>query len=550
MRTIIVVTALAFALSAHAATPIAIRAYVDAGYAKADPQKKAQAAVAEASKLLEAATGTPLNLVETKAWTPSPAAAKNLRAAVGELASTDKGADALVVGFIGAQAQAGADYHKLSLAKPLAKQAAVRDAGDAHEDAMIVLHAVAHMLAGVDSPDATTILSASYAKEQSTFADDSLALMKLGVTYAQAKSDVEKGNAAAQIKRELGARKAKLDPKNAEDLAQSLDELASTASSEMVLPPDQAKIFNDSVALLNAKDYAGAFTKLKPLADKPDAPGRVLTVACRLDGYDGVVDKDAANRCERALKATSDVDTVDSALHYAQHAHDAAMLKRAFAEGHTRLARVKVAGAEVDELAAIAYASTHFGLADEAFAKSTAPNAASMRAQIAVDRKREGLPAGMLSDDDEAGVIEAMKVAAANDKLVAALSMIDDAIKKYGEVPGLLVERCDLMRKREKYRDAEPVCELAVERFPDGSTAHMVAGMTYFDDVTALNQRNDTLTNKAMKHLEKAIAIDPGLEQSWLVLDGVYHMAGKKSERAKLQSDYQVKFGKPLPAGN
>ncbi|HEY4222838.1 MAG TPA: hypothetical protein VGO62_15885 [Myxococcota bacterium] len=534
-------------VTAVAATPVPpsslrVRAYVDEGYAKADvAPAKLKPIVAEASALLMAQIGVGLELADVKPWHPSPAAAKNLRAAQAEIEETDqadKNADVdVVLAFIGKSPLPGDEFHKLGSAHELGKEGVVRLVDDAHEQAVVLAHQVAHLLGAVHPTDAPFLTSASYNKEEKAFDDDNIALTKLGVVFHTAKSEVDRASAGAQLKRELDKRKAKLDPKSADDLKNAIDQAAGVASSDVVLPPDQAKIFNDAVVLMNNKNFAGAFAKLQPLADDPKAPAQVLYIACRIDANDGVNDKNAASHCERALKSSHDVDTANAAIRYAVHAHDNAAISRAFAEAKARLAASPGGTPDIDELAALAQGTARIGIAEDALAKSSAKNAADLKHELLINRRRSGVPRGMLKDDDEATVFNTMKAAEAIKDPGDATRAIDEAISHYGEVPGLLVERCDALRKRNKLRDAEVDCEKAVAKYDDASVGHFVAGLVYL---------TDELPAKAVPHLEKAIALDPDTPQTYELLDSAYHAVGNKDARKKLDAAFEAKFKKPL----
>jgi predicted Zn-dependent protease len=287
---------------------------------------------------------------------------------------------------------------------------------------------------------------------------------------------------------------------------------------------------------MNKGDAAAAFTTLKPLADKPNAPPQVQTIACRLASNEKVNDPDAG-RCDRALKASGDVDTANAAIRFALKVKNEPALKKAFGEAKTRLDKAKAGGAEIDELAVLAQGTGRWSLAEDALAKSAAPNAGELKKKIDVDRKRQGIPRGLLTADNEAELIERMKIIAADDDAHKG-DDVDNALHKFGEVPALYIEKCDWQIQKERLRDAEQTCEKAVKLYPDSTMAQLVTGIAY---------ASDELPSKAIPYLEKALALDPDLPGVYEALAPVYHTIGKRDLEKKLGDTYQAKFGKPIP---
>ncbi len=530
----LVIALSAGAAPASPATPLRVQVLLDGSYGH---KQELKAVFREASSILSSQLGVGLEIADVKPWKPSKAASVNVRAALSELEHGEKFPDAdIVAAFIREPPRKTDDYKQLGNAHPLGKEVVVRAAADAHEEAVVLVHQVAHALGGVHVADASSILSASYDKGQKSFTEDQLALLKPGIAFKHAGNDVARASAAAQVTRELQHRRAKLDSAGGDAVQAALDELAGKARADLVLPPDQARVVNDAVAAMNAGDTVRAWKLLKPLAEKKDAPMQALSVGCRIMSSPKVTDLDR-RLCDRAVAKSTDLDSANAAIRWALRIKDAAATKRAFAEGRARLQRVRQPGADVDELAALAQGTGRLALAEEALDKSTAPDVKERRHTLAVERMRSGVPKGLLSYEDEAGVLDALSVISRTPRADKG-DAIDRAVRRYGEVPGLLVERCDWQTDKERYRDAEASCEEAVKKFDGGSVAHLVLGIAY---------AQDDLVSKAIPHLEKTIALDPDNPDAYTSLWPLYHQVGKHAEQARIEAEYQKRFGKPLP---
>lgn len=182
---------------------------------------------------------------------------------------------------------------------------------------------------------------------------------------------------------------------------------------------------------------------------------------------------------------------------------------------------------------------------DEALAKAKLAKD-DLSAGVAETRNRYGVPPGakFVTPDREGDLVTAVKKALAEvyaSKYADAEKTLAAAERSWPGAPGLAATRCDLDLRRGNAGAAKAACERALASYPNESWALYLLGTIAFKDTSLAS------TKVGIEHLKKAIALDPGLGQAWRTLGKAYERAKDPAAREKLATDYQAKFGTPMP---
>jgi predicted Zn-dependent protease len=97
--------------------------------------------------------------------------------------------------------------------------------------------------------------------------------------------------------------------------------------------------------------------------------------------------------------------------------------------------------------------------------------------------------------------------------------------------------QCDLEVRLGKTSAALKACNKAIAIWDGSMWAHYLAG-----SIAARGKRHSA----AVKHLKRAIELDPEMQSLWSLLGKVYEKAGKTDELDALRAKYKQEFGKPL----
>ena len=164
--------------------------------------------------------------------------------------------------------------------------------------------------------------------------------------------------------------------------------------------------------------------------------------------------------------------------------------------------------------------------------------------QVLQTRARYGVPrdAKFVAPDQEAALVAAIR--GALDRVYAskygdAERAIAAAERKWPGAPGLSATRCDLALRMGQVDAARAHCTKALAGDPNDSWA------LYLSGVIAL--KNAAGTPHGIDQLKKAIAVDPELGQAWRTLGKAYVRTKDKAAYDQLATNYQAKFGQPLP---
>jgi predicted Zn-dependent protease len=292
--------------------------------------------------------------------------------------------------------------------------------------------------------------------------------------------------------------------------------------------------FRAAERLVGAGRPADAWEQLEPLIDfYPDEPS-VQLLSCRVAV---AADKDralVATRCERAMQLAPDDPEPNLRLAQAAIAtKDLAKATAAAEQAHKKLAAMTPGVRK--ELAAVWKELGAVTRAEEA-GKGDAEVTGWARAL----RARYGIAPGVVAPEREAAYVaairELLKLVYAR-KFDAAEAHAAQMRKEYGDAAGIDASLCDLEVRRKKYPAARALCDKAIKRYGDEAWAHYLLGLL---------DKHDQKPAAAIQHLEKAIALDPELENAYQVLAGLYG-AARKDDAARLRKAYKEQFGRDLP---
>jgi len=548
-----------------------IRVYVDAGYRGQNPahEQQLRRLLGAAFRILEPTIGVGLGEVEFRSWERQ--AGSDLPGMLVELEALDPADDVdWVLGFVDALGHVAADAHQLGEARALGKYAVLRGLNDAaevtlldevlrgmseherqalygrrkqHKELVLLLHELGHTLGAMHVTGTDRIMAPSYEASQSSFEGPTARLM---AAAAQARFAAGKREPEAEWRAVLEhIRKHPWSGWNEDERDRLVTELEGRVKSveegtagmplgSRVRADDREK-FRAAERLLAAGRPADAWEELEPLIDFYPDEASVQVMSCRLAvaaGKDGAL---IARRCERAMQlAPADAEPQ---LRLAQSSLAAKEPAKAYAAAEA--AHGKLAGMSPGlkkELAAVW---------KELGAVTRAEEAGSGDKEIAgwarALRSRYGMAPGAVPPAREAAYVAAVRDLL---KLVYARKFPEAEKraallkKEYGDAAGIDASLCDLEVRRKKYPAARALCEKAIKRYPDEAWAHYLLGLL---------DKHDQKTAAAMQHLERAIALDPELENAYQVAAGLYDAAGKKDEAAKLRKAYKEQFGRDLP---
>ena len=107
----------------------------------------------------------------------------------------------------------------------------------------------------------------------------------------------------------------------------------------------------------------------------------------------------------------------------------------------------------------------------------------------------------------------------------------------YPGVPGVLLLGCDEAVRRGQQDRAVAACQAALRAYPELPLAHLYAGQHAVTMGRGL---------QGLKHLRRAVELDPELQEAWPALGLVLEQRGMKAELQALSARYSARFGEPL----
>jgi tetratricopeptide (TPR) repeat protein len=194
----------------------------------------------------------------------------------------------------------------------------------------------------------------------------------------------------------------------------------------------------------------------------------------------------------------------------------------------TAAARWLVLGQAYDRLGA-------FSRADEALARAENPEA---RARSTERRRQHGIHGIAPQDEPDATAAVAESHAAlVEDETERAVRLVEKGLHRFPKLPGLFALRCGNALYAGRLRAAERACQAAIARWPETVFAHLFLGETH---------RQAGRLAAAATSLERALALDPGLQTAYQSLAWVYGQTGDRARLQALRSSYLARFGRSL----
>jgi len=533
--------------------------------------------------------GVELEIVDAHPW-ERVASPSNMGAMLEELEMLDPGDDVdWVIGFVTQLSDVSSDVHQLGMARPMSRHFVLRGMNDAeelevlakvldqldadereklyearkrHKELTVFLHEWGHTLGALHVSDPTAILNTQYDNNVHSFAGPNFGLMEIALRYRGRELTIEEERArdAALI----GYLESKKNVKT-EWMASEVDQMlavlraapgaatnagavASNVRVSRDVTPSHRRDFHQALALASQGRHAEAWDLVFPLTEHYEDEAQVQIAGCRISAQVKQLEWPTAELCKRAIELAPDDPSPHLALARAQltaKQNDAAI--ESLRAAHTIVDRAGDAD-HVDERLILAATYQSLGLVtwmesalDGVTGDATADE---MRGWATQNRRRYGLPPSAtklgVAPEREGAYLEDVK--AALSQVYAAeyengRELMEAGRKAYPKVPGFYVVQCDLEVRLGKTSAALKACNKAIAIWDGSMWAHYLAG-----SITARGKRHSA----AVKHLKRAIELDPEMQSLWSLLGKVYEKAGKTDELDALRAKYKQEFGKPL----
>ena len=559
-----------------------VRVYIDQDYRVQNPghEHKIRRLLDHANEMLEPTVGLRLELADVRAWERK--SGDNLQGALDELEALDTATDVdFVFGMVNALSRVSTELHELGRARVLGHHMVVRGLNDAaevasldrmlgtisarqrqglytrrkrHKELLIFLHEIAHTLGGLHVTDEDNILFPTYQHRQSSFGVEDARLMRMiaRARLAQDQSSDQRGwGEVLTYLREKSWTGWNEDEK--EILLAELDNRAKGAEQSTTAEPlgesmraaDRDR-FRAAERLSASGRALDAWEELEPLVGYyPDEPA-VQRFACRLAVQAGRDRSMVELRCGHAARAAPGDAEPHLRLAQSYLADDrpkslaaARKARDALAAG-SGAATASAAGTLWGELAAHFQQLGAVSWAEEAAGKATSGKAVAEWASTS--RARYGIaPRGPIRPEEEAEYVTGVRdllTLVYDHKFREAERKVADLQRRFRGAAGIDAARCDLEIRRRAYAAARGYCREAIRRYDGSSWAHYLTGL--------LDKRDKNPT-AAIKHLERAIELDPDLEHAYQISAELYAQLKREADRKRIAEQFQTKFGRPLP---
>lgn len=530
-----------------------------------------------------------LEIESAKPW-PRDAALSSLTAALYDLERFDSSEDVdLVVGLTSALPAVTAAVHQLGMARVLGRHIVLRGTDDAeeyaalsralgkldtdewervyqrrrkHKASVLLLHEIGHVLGAIHVRDSRYFLHPTIERGATMFAPENAALMSAALeAWGPGPRDGETNEkmrvAMLEAVREskspvfVAAARARTISmlSSAQALARSTDTEvtekppgdtggAGLDPSHVPPPPDPVA---EARSLVGKDDAEAAWAILEPaLASAPDDP-LTLLVAC-----------DVAVR-----RAPKDDATVTLCRHSAKLSEDPLpLLHLAFVHGERgeRKAAVEAlvaAEARFDEdgdperwlyLAQMYRSASAVTRAQSAAERAgDLEGANEVRAWVKKIRAEYGLDAStQLEPLDEVAYVTgrtAIAQAVADGRHADADKAAAELSAAYPKLPSPDADLCEMYAQARRFAEADRACRRALKRDDRSARTHAVMGFVSFGKGRIAS---------AVRHLRRAIALDPDRKDAWTLLAAAYRATGQGARRAALAKRYEARFNAPL----
>jgi tetratricopeptide (TPR) repeat protein len=552
-----------------------IRFYADSEYRASGLrwQERAKQQLAELNRVVEPGFGVRFEAESFHRWERQGGSGQ-LEPLLAELTRIDPGADVdWVVGLVAPLPLVTTSLHNLGMAQVLGRHFLLRgmssieeldsisqafnllDPADRealysrrkqHKELSLFLHEWAHTLGAMHVEDHTRLMCPTYSTRMSQFS-----LADAGVIGAGLEARLmSRGRDAIDWSRLRGFLAENDDAGWMRDDRKTVLALLGGAQAGAGggagWSTEEGATYDRAVALLKQGKEEAAWTALGPLAAQTPRKRQVVRLMCRLSHLAAAGEQGRA-ACQQAISAAPDdpeahLDLAQALLLRGQPAEALAAARAA-----TTLIERR---AQKNDDAWVGVAAIHRQLgtlsqAEEALRRAGPARGAELEtAALARTRRYLGMPTGHPrfhpGVDDELAYAEAFRRASdlgADKKLGEAKAVIDAALRRFPDGPGLHVLGCEIALRQGRAAAAAKACAAALALMDEQPRAHYL---------TANVKLAQGQPDAAVKSLRRAIALDGKEPVYWSTLAEVLRSLGRRKELSALLAE-QAEAAVPPP---
>jgi predicted Zn-dependent protease len=552
-----------------------IRFYADSEYRASGLrwQERTKQELSELNRIVEPGFGVRFEAESFHRW-DRQGSGSQLEPLLAELTRLDPGADVdWVVGLVAPLPLVTTSLHNLGMAQMLGRHFVLRgmasieeldsitqafnllDPADRealysrrkqHKELSLFLHEWAHTLGAMHVQDHSRIMCPSYSMRMSQFSVADAGLMGAALESRL----MSRGHDAIDWSRLRGFLAENDDPgwmrEDRKALLQLLGGAQAGAGGGSGWSTDESAIYDRAVALLKEGKEEAAWTALRPLAAQTPRKRQVVRLMCRLS-HVPVAGEEGRAACQQAITAAP--DDPEAQLDLAQALVLRKQPAEALAAAHAAATLVERRAQKNDD-AWVGVAAIHRQLgtlsqAEEALRRAGPAKGVEVEASaLARTRRFLGLPAGnprfSPSPDEELAYAEAFRRAndlGADKKLGEARAVVDAALRRFPQGPGLHVLACEIALRQGRAAPAAKACAAGLAMMDDQPRAH------YLTANVKLAQGQPAA---AIAALRRAIALDAKEPAYWNTLAELYRSLGRRKELSALMVE-QAEALAPAP---
>jgi predicted Zn-dependent protease len=549
-----------------------VRVYAGAGY-RAETvrwRERIEEQIEAAGKVTREQFNFDLQVVQIVEWQPQ-SDGSNLQQVLAELRGKDPADDVdFVIGMTKSLAAFQPSIHLLGMAESYGQHIVLRAMNDAaerehfdqafdeltdeerdrlygarleHKETSVVLHELGHALGAVHTREPTWLMGAASSTEQQAFGPANTRIIRLAVKL-RAEHDSHDAWRRAFLKGLLeeldGPYRDAFDPRARERSVA----LAKAYLDVNVLTRREATRLQRTRELAGQGRFDEAWKHLQPLASSRQHNPPVMAAACYVRSRASGMTDATREQCELAFAVAKENPSPALMLaifHLERDERDEALAM--IDEGRRRIdAAERVEGFQWLSLARLYAEAGALTRSEDAIAKvPMMKGAQEVREHLADVRNFFGVKKGAVQPDEEAEyVYQARKAAELLDKRQnkEAKAIIDALAESHADVAATQALRCQLAGNSSDLRGASKACKRALELDDNCALGHMMSGYL------AMLQNKQGATER---HFVKARDLVPSNVQLWVALAGYYRRVGKKTALAKLQDDFEARFGTEIP---
>ena len=559
-----------------------LRVYADATYRSATLQWQARFRnlIRRANKVITPLFGVELDVVDFQPWERTDNS-NSMVAMLEELELIDPADDVdFVVGLVSPLDSASSELSLLGMARPLSPHLVMRgmsdvaertlfdqifdelDASDrerlykarkAHKELTLFLHEWAHTLGALHTHNAVEIMNIDYDQDVREFARLSVGLIEIGLKYRGqgALSPEQRGAMMNELVTfvEASDRKFWIDTE-VEQFVSMLQMPQATGPSERAsvnLTPAARHEFYTALDFEKAGRFQEAWDIVFPMTETYRDEPQVQVFGCRLAARVKKLEWPTPETCALAAKLSPHDPIPPLALASAyDEAGDSTKALVALRRAHEVLEGAPQARQEHWLVLASAYQKRDLFTWMEQALENVADNAVAddMRRFALQTRRRYGLPSSAskfgIAPEHEGDYLSAVKQSLSSvyaNKFADAKELVKQGRKTYPKAPGFLVVDCDLQMRIGKSAVARKSCAKAIKLWDESMWAYYLLG-----SMDSRAKKHEP----AIKHIERAIELDPEMKALWTLLAKLYEKAGKKDQLERLERLYRGQFNEAL----